>query len=539
MKKPPFTQPIFSNTEPETVVSKKAKEGLWQSGDGIRLSPIQKAAGYLRSSADELSPRIVFGADTSSGQETSSRSDTGSTGSVSRRHSPVSFCSASSETSSDTVSTMGRYSPCSDLVFPDADTDVSQILLKPVSRRPLLEVKRPLLLLEANAGNLDESTLFELSLEYELVLTPVTLQELAAVSCKSAESERDGLCKDISDAIKMEKSQLVQIAPELRSDLMLKISQQLNSLNDARYAKFITRTKGLLKDISESGALGCYSSEPSMRNGFMAQRLRLFDASSYHSKKVKDRLKILSHARVINDFGAVNWRMPITLSDDKISLDKWKAIHPEPGWGLLLFVTDRVRLLKNYDLQQKGPMDSAIVQKQQEEVLQKMFDQIRADQAENISRQLEEFKDKKQTVDAGVDRLGQQIKSLQEQMKQQKALSNQIKAMTPLLHKAREEQTELAKKIRICEELLRQDQVAVKVSRAIRGQVLVGGQKCSSKYDLNDLYQCMAAKLMGASLLSSNKGIKGQIDENPYLSILISDIKIISTEDTERMSLAF
>jgi hypothetical protein len=271
----------------------------------------------------------------------------------------------------------------------------------------------------------------------------------------------------------------------------------------------------------------------------MAQRLRLFDASSYHSKKVKDRLKILSHARVINDFGAVNWRMPITLSDDKISLDKWKAIHPEPGRGLLVFVTDRVRLLKNYDLQQKGPMDSAIVQKQQEEVLQKMFDQIRADQAENISRQLEEFKDKKQTVDAGVDRLGQQIKSLQEQMKQQKALSDQIKAMTPLLHKAREEQTELAKKIRICEELLRQDQVAVKVSRAIRGQVLVGGQKCSSKYDLNDLYQCMAAKLMGASLLSSNKGIKGQIDENPYLSILISDIKIISTEDTERMSLAF
>lgn len=538
MKKPPFTQPIFSNTEPEPVVSKKAKEGLWQSGDGIRLSPIQKAAGYLRSSADELSPRIVFGAGTPSGLETSSQSDTDSMGSVSRRHSPVSFCSASSETSSDTVSIMGRYSPCSDLVFQDA-ADVSQILLKPVGRRPLLEVKRPLLLLEANAGNLDESTLFELSLEHELVLTPVTLQELAAVSCKSAESERDGLCKDISDAIKMEKSQLVQIAPELRSDLMLKISQQLNSLNDARYAKFITRTKGLLKDISDSGALGCYSPEPSMRNGFMAQRLRLFNTSSYHSKKVKDRLKILSYARVINDLGAVNWRMPITLSDDKISLDKLKAIHPEPGRGLLLFVTDRVRLLKNYDLQQKGPMDSAIVQKQQEEVLQKMFDQIRADQAENISRQLEEFKDKKQTVDAGVDRLGQQIKSLQEQMKQQKALSNQIKAMTPLLHKAREEQTELAKKIRICEELLRQDQVAVKVSRAIRGQVLVGGQKCSSKYDLNDLYQCMAAKLMGASLLSSNKGIKGQIDENPYLSILISDIKIISTEDTERMSLAF
>lgn len=47
MKKPPFTQPIFSNTEPEPVVSKKAKEGLWQSGDGIRLSPIQKQQAIL------------------------------------------------------------------------------------------------------------------------------------------------------------------------------------------------------------------------------------------------------------------------------------------------------------------------------------------------------------------------------------------------------------------------------------------------------------------------------------------------------------
>jgi hypothetical protein len=383
----------------------------------------------------------------------------------------------------------------------------------------------PLLVLEANAGNLPEETLARLSLEYDLVITPVTIQELSGISCKSAESEYDALGKDIVSIFK--SSDCKALSSTERNHVQVEIMKQLEALGE--YVDSV-----LMNHINR--ALHRYTAHPKetdMRMGkAMRPRAAQNQSSLFYAEKISKRLPIIKYARLVKNFNGLELEMPISLEDEKLTLKQISAHYPRRDEGILAFVQDRLDRIKRLKRDGIVPTDPYKVRKAQNKVLQEMFNRLRHRSSSGIRSQRQKYQarydyardqsDKFQDLLDGYDDIDPQL----DLKRKQQLINEKIN-----LHKGKshwdKEILYLGEKISVCEEFLSRRPIEVRVSDFIRGQVLVGGLKCSSKYDFNDLYQCMATKLLGGSLLSSNTGIQSQVNENPYLSVLLDDFQLV------------
>ena len=389
----------------------------------------------------------------------------------------------------------------------------------------------PILLLEANAGNMTEALLHELSLSYDLVMTPVTLQELSAISCKSAESEYDALGKDIVGAFKLSESK--SLTTEQRISVQNEIKRQLTVLDPKHDRVLISTIKKTLdryvKDVRA----------PEVRlESRISPRAAQIQSSMFYAEKISERLPLIKYARLVKKFKGLNWQMPISLEDEKLTLKQMCAYYPIPGNGLAAYINDR--LMRIHALKVKGivPTDSPDVQAAQNQILQGMFDLLRSTSLSNINTQLSVYRakynqarDKSAYYQDTLEGYSEINASLGAERYQQ--MINERKKIAQKKSEWDKKKRVYELKVDVCTTLLSSLPVTVCVSDSARGQVMVGNMRCSSKYDFNDLYQCMATKLLGGSLLSSNTGIQSQINENLYLSVLLNDFQLVNRHDLQ------
>ena len=383
---------------------------------------------------------------------------------------------------------------------------------------------KPLMLLEANAGNTPQDILESWSANYRLVATPVTMQELMGISCKSSEFEGAALFSDILSAVKSEKAHLSTMKRSRITEVIEEIECMLKPVNDRS-----SQVCHLI--IDELAAVLTHSQSKQWPRPILDRSSHPMSAAKFCADRASTRAeRILSYAVLVKEINGVDIRMPTPLSDHKISLQRMKELHPRDGDGLLAFIKNRVTALQSFYDQGVVPSEPATVKSRQSSVLQGMFDGLIHKKREQLGAYKAVCQEKCDLLEPGVLELEQELKRLSFQIRDSKKedkaqLINLRRGVTQDFRATLSKLESLKKHSDICD-LLLSNSVKVSVNAEFRGHVRVGEESCSTKFDLNDLYQCMAACLMDATLFSSNTGLVSQIHENGFLSILLRDIQI-------------